>query len=56
MGQRKAIRTETRTIDCGAAAITFELGYSRRKTLGISVHRDQRVTVKAPLGSDPAAP
>lgn len=46
---------EIRTIDCGAAAITFELGYSRRKTLGISVHRDGRVTVKAPLGSDPAA-
>ncbi|HYF66195.1 MAG TPA: SprT family zinc-dependent metalloprotease, partial [Herpetosiphonaceae bacterium] len=55
MGRKRASDPEIRTIDCGAAAITFELGYSRRKTLGISVHRDGRVAVKAPLGSDPAA-
>jgi predicted metal-dependent hydrolase len=55
MGQRKATRTEMRTIDCGALAITVELTFARRRTLGISVHRDGRVTVRAPLGGDPAA-
>lgn len=39
----------------GETTITYELHYSRRKTVGIAVHRDRRVIVTAPVGSDPAA-
>jgi predicted metal-dependent hydrolase len=35
----------------GTATIKYELIYTRRKTLGIAVHPDKRVTVRAPLGS-----
>jgi len=38
-------------IQYGTTTIEYELSYARRKTLGITVHPDQRVTVRAPQGS-----
>lgn len=37
------------SIQFGSKEIVFELLYQERKSLGISVHPDRRVTVKAPL-------
>ncbi len=39
------------TIQYGNSEITFDLEYADRKTLGISVHPDNRVVVIAPLDS-----
>lgn len=39
------------TLEYGTSTITYELAYTARKTLGISVHPDLRVTVKAPEGT-----
>ncbi|MBW4430338.1 MAG: M48 family metallopeptidase [Pelatocladus maniniholoensis HA4357-MV3] len=39
----------TRTINYGDAVIAFEVNFSERKTLDISVHPNQQVTVKAPV-------
>lgn len=36
----------------GDTTIHYALTYARRKTLGISVHPNLSVTVKAPIGSD----
>jgi predicted metal-dependent hydrolase len=33
------------------ATITYDLIFTRRKTLGIIVHRDRQVTVRAPMGT-----
>jgi len=41
----------TYSIQYGTITIPFELIYAPRKTLGITVHPDLRVTVKAPEGS-----
>jgi predicted metal-dependent hydrolase len=41
----------THTIQYGTTEIEYELVYAARKTLGITVHPDLRVTVKAPQGS-----
>ncbi len=38
----------------GADTIAYEIVYSRRKTLGITVHADRRVTVRAPRGTGAA--
>lgn len=38
-------------IQFGSKEIAFRLEYQERKSLGITVHPDQRVTVKAPLDS-----
>jgi predicted metal-dependent hydrolase len=37
------------SIAYGTTVIEYELIYTRRRTLGITVHPDQRVTVRAPL-------
>ena len=37
-----------RTLKCGKDTIHYEVVFSSRKTLQITVHRDQRVVVKAP--------
>jgi len=42
------------TIDYGKEQIHFSVMYSARKTLGIEVHPDGQVFVKAPAGTDPA--
>lgn len=42
------------TIDYGKEQIHFSVLYSARKTLGIEVHPDSKVLVKAPTGTDPA--
>ncbi|PSM48486.1 M48 family peptidase [Chroococcidiopsis sp. CCALA 051] len=39
----------TRTIDYGDETIAFEVTFSERKTLDISVHPNRHVTVKAPI-------
>ncbi|MFB2772594.1 M48 family metallopeptidase [Pelatocladus sp. BLCC-F211] len=39
----------TRTINYGNETIAFEVNFSERKTLDISVHPNQQVTVKAPV-------
>src|SRR5688572_26904572 len=41
-------------VQYGTSTIEYALSYAPRKTLGISVHPDLRVTVSAPAGSDPA--
>lgn len=41
----------THTLQFGSLAIEYELAYQDRKTLGITVHPDRRVTVTAPLGA-----
>jgi predicted metal-dependent hydrolase len=41
----------SRTVSCGTATITYDLVFSRRKTLGISVKPDSQVTVRAPIGT-----
>lgn len=41
-------------VEFGTSTIHFELSYASRKTLGITVHPDQRVIVKAPEGTDMA--
>lgn len=41
----------TCSVQYGTTTIPFELIYAPRKTLGITVHPDLRVTVKAPEGS-----
>jgi predicted metal-dependent hydrolase len=40
-------------ITWGTVEIPYRYSFSRRKTLGISVHPDLSVTVKAPLGTSP---
>ena len=42
------------TLDYGKEQIQFSVLYSARKTLGIEVHPDCNVLVKAPVGTDPA--
>jgi predicted metal-dependent hydrolase len=42
----------THQLQYGDALIEYHLSYAPRKTLGISVHPDLTVEVKAPLGSD----
>jgi predicted metal-dependent hydrolase len=42
---------ETRTIQYGTTPITYTLEYARRKTLGITVHPDASVSVRAPVGT-----
>jgi predicted metal-dependent hydrolase len=44
-----------RAVAYGKANIDFSLSYADRKTLEIAVHPDQRVVVKAPLGTDDEA-
>jgi len=39
------------SIDYGTTTIEYELIWARRKTLGITVHSDRRVTVRAPQGA-----
>jgi predicted metal-dependent hydrolase len=39
------------SVEYGTTTIKYELTYTRRKTLGITVHTDQRVTVRAPEGT-----
>jgi predicted metal-dependent hydrolase len=39
------------SINYGTVTIDYEIIYSRRKTLGISIYRDQRVIVRAPQGT-----
>ena len=39
------------TVQYGATEIRYELAYAQRKTLGITVQPDLRVTVKAPEGT-----
>jgi predicted metal-dependent hydrolase len=41
----------TQSVQYGTAEIQYELTYAQRKTLGISVRPDLRVTVKAPEGT-----
>ncbi|MFZ2900421.1 MAG: SprT family zinc-dependent metalloprotease [Saprospiraceae bacterium] len=41
----------TGSIQFGSRLIDFELEYQDRKSLGITVHPDRRVTVKAPAGA-----
>lgn len=41
----------TRTIIYGTAAITYDLTFTRRKTLGIIVTSDSQVNVRAPIGT-----
>ena len=43
--------SKTRTVYYSTTAITFTLEYTKRKTLGISVHPDLSVSVKAPVGT-----
>ena len=38
-------------IQYGTTTIKFDLTYTRRKTLGITVYPDKRVIVRAPLGT-----
>lgn len=42
--------SETRTFHYGATLITYTLEYVKRKTLGITVHPDLHVSVRAPKG------
>jgi len=44
-----------RAVAYGKANIDFSLSYADRKTLEIAVHPDQRVVVKAPLGTNDEA-
>jgi predicted metal-dependent hydrolase len=44
-------RLESYSVVYGTSEIFFHLEYSDRKTLGIEVHPDQHVLVKAPVGS-----
>jgi predicted metal-dependent hydrolase len=44
-----------RAVAYGKASIDYSLSYADRKTLEIAVHPDQRVVVKAPLGTDDEA-
>ena len=41
----------TRTTICGTAAITYDLAFTKRKTLGIIVTSDSQVNVRAPIGT-----
>lgn len=41
----------THTVKYGTTTISFELEYAERKTLGVSVHPDLRITVTAPEGA-----
>ena len=43
--------TSEHSIQYGSTAISYELTYAQRKTLGISVQPDLRVVVKAPEGT-----
>ena len=42
------------TLQFGSLDIEYELSYQDRKTLGITVHPDRRVSVTAPLGASAA--
>ena len=44
----------TRSFTYGSTAIAYRLDYVERETLAIHVHPDLRVSVEAPLGSEPA--
>lgn len=44
-------KTSQHRIACDKGVIAYELVRTRRKTLGITVHRDGRVTVRAPQNS-----
>ncbi|MBN1122217.1 MAG: M48 family metallopeptidase [Anaerolineae bacterium] len=44
--------SDTYEVEFGNRTIRYELQFSERKTLGIDVHPDLRVTVTAPIGSD----
>jgi predicted metal-dependent hydrolase len=48
---QKSSRRNTHSISYGTKEITFDLEYSDRKTLGIEVHPNQCVLVKAPIGA-----
>jgi len=43
--------TTPRTVAYGAATITYELIFSKRKTVGISIKPDSQVIVRAPRGA-----
>ncbi|RMG25359.1 MAG: M48 family peptidase [Bacteroidetes bacterium] len=47
--QQKPPAQSVHSLQFGSKAISFELQYQHRKTLGITVHPNQQVTVKAPL-------
>ena len=40
-----------RTVAYGATTITYDLTFTKRKTLGIAVKPDSQVTVRAPIGA-----
>ena len=44
----------TRSFTYGSTTIAYRLDYVERETLAIHVHPDLRVSVEAPLGSEPA--
>lgn len=53
-GKRLAAETETGyTVQYGTTLIRYSIRFTRRKTLGITVHPDCTVTVAAPLNSGP---
>ena len=41
----------TDSIFYGSSLIAYEIEYAQRKTLGITVHPDGSVTLKAPIGA-----
>ena len=48
---RKILNNKERhSLQFGSERITFDLSFSDRTGLGITVHPDQRVAVQAPLG------
>ena len=52
MAMRKlSQKSETRTAQYGTTSIPYELVYAKRKTLGITVHPDLSVHVRAPVGT-----
>jgi predicted metal-dependent hydrolase len=44
-------KPETRTVHYGTTSITYTLEYAKRKSLGITVHPDLIVSVRAPVGT-----
>jgi predicted metal-dependent hydrolase len=47
---QKSSRPNTHSVSYGTREIAFDLEYSDRTTLGIEVHPNQQVLVKAPIG------
>jgi predicted metal-dependent hydrolase len=43
-----------KSIQFGSTIIFYTVSFSQRKTAAIEVHPDQQVTIKAPVGSEPA--